>query len=70
MSQFFSSVWGVIQTLLDFVWSLVESLLTAITTIASAGVLAAILPSFVPTFIGASVTVVFAIGVVKFIIGR
>lgn len=70
MIDFFSKIWGVVETLLELVWSLVESLLTAIVTISSAGVLTASLLSIVPAFIGASITIVFAIAVVKFIIAR
>lgn len=70
MFEFFSNVWGAITTAMDFLWSIIESLLTAIGVVTAAGVLAVDVLAIVPVIIGSSVTIVFAVAVVKFMVGR
>ena len=62
IADFFANIW---QMLIN----IVTSLTNAIIIVSSATSLPVQLLAFVPSFIGASVSIVFAIGVTKLIIG-
>lgn len=62
ISDFFSSIW---QMIINIVTGLVNAMLILASSLA---VPAGLLP-YVPSFIGASITIVLGIGVIKLIIG-
>lgn len=70
MFDFFSTVLGWFQTLANFIISLVESLILAIVALINSIQLPIILIGYMPAVIGASISIIIAIMVVKFLLGR
>lgn len=70
MFDFFGTILGWLQTLANFIVSLVESLILAIVALSASSSLPLTLVSFMPAILGASITIVVAVMVVKFLIGR
>lgn len=70
MFEFFNSVMGYIETVFDFLISIVEALISFLGIIPTALALPLALVEYVPLIIGTSITAVLGTQVVKLIIGR
>lgn len=70
MFDFFGTILGWLQTLANFIVSLVESLILAIVALSASSSLPLTLVSYMPAILGASITIAVAVMVVKFLIGR
>lgn len=70
MFDFMSTLLGWLQTIANFIISLVESLILAILAITHSVSLPVALIGHMPMILGASISIVVAICVAKFIIGR
>lgn len=70
MFDFMSTLLGWLQTLANFIINLVESLILAVFAITQSVSLPLALIGHVPMIIGASISIVVAVCVAKFIIGR
>lgn len=70
MAGFFGDLLGYIEIAFEFLLSLIESLLMAVTFITSSSVFNVAIVGLVPPIIGTCVTIVIAIGIAKFILGR
>lgn len=71
MNEFFSQVVGFLEVLFQFVVNLVEGLLLAINVLFNSSSFVLFVGAvYMPAIIGASVMIVVAVSVVKFIIAR
>lgn len=70
MFDFFATVTGWLVTIGNFFISLLESLLLAIVALTSASSLPLFLIQFMPAILGASISIVVSVMVVKFLLGR
>lgn len=70
MVNFFQAVWSAIEMLIDIVVNIINSLITLLTTIAGAVTVPTTLSLYVFPVLSASIIMVGALAVVKFIVGR
>lgn len=70
MFDFIGTILGYFQTLANFLINLVESLVLAIVALINSVQLPITLIGHMPAIIGASISIVIALMVVKFLIGR
>lgn len=70
MFDWLNSISGFFATIWQFVQNLIESLITGIGILASSTSLPLAMIRFMPAIIGASISIVMVVGVVKFVVGR
>lgn len=70
MKVFFAEVLGFCEVLFEFFVSFIESLLMAIRFLSGSGPFNLALIGLLPPIIGTCMTIVLAIGVAKFLLGR
>lgn len=70
MFDWLNSISGFFETIWQFVQNLIGSLITGIGILASSTSLPLAMIRFMPAIIGASISIVMVVGVVKFVVGR
>lgn len=70
MLKFFQEVWGLLETVFQFLVSFIESLLSALYFLMNSATFNVLIVGVVPTIIGTCVTIVIAVSIVKFLLGR
>lgn len=70
MFDFLSSILGWLATLADYIISFFDSVSIAVVALSNSIALPLTLVGYMPVFIGSSITVIVAIMIVKFLIGR
>lgn len=70
MFDFFEKILGFIESIWQFFINLINSTILAIETLLSSIILPLELASIVPSILGASVSIVVSLAIVKFIVGR
>lgn len=70
MFSFFSNIWGAVQMFLNVIANIFLSLRTAVMILVSSSTFLGTAAMYMPIVVSSSVLIVFAIAVVKFVVGR
>ena len=70
MIEILQNLWGIVQTAFDFLVNSVQSMMIALTVLSSSLTFPQYIAPLMPLFLSSSVTIVLALTVVKFVVGR
>lgn len=70
MIEILQNIWGVIQTGFDFLSNMAQSMIITLTVLSSAITFPQWIAQYMPLFLTSSVTIVVALSVAKFVVGR
>ena len=70
MIEILQNIWGVVQTGFDFLSNMAQSMVITFTVLSSAITFPQWIAQYMPLFLTSSVTIVVALTVAKFVVGR
>lgn len=70
MIEILQNIWGFVQTAFDFLSNMAQSMFITFSVLSSSLTFPQWIASFMPLFLTSSVTIVVALTVAKFVIGR
>lgn len=70
MIEILQNIWGVVQTGFDFLSNMAQSMVITLTVLSSAITFPQWIAQYMPLFLTSSVTIVVALTVAKFVVGR
>ena len=70
MIEILQNIWGFLQTAFDFLSNMCQSMFITFTVLSSAVTFPQFVASYMPLFLSSSITIVVAVTVAKFVIGR
>ena len=70
MIEILQNLWGVVQTGFDFLANMAQSMMITLTVLSSALTFPQWIAPFMPLFLSSSITIVVALTVAKFVVGR
>lgn len=70
MIEILQNIWGVVQTGFDFLANMAQSMVITLTVLSSALTFPQWIAPYMPLFLTSSVTIVVALTVAKFVVGR
>lgn len=70
MIEILQNIWGVVQTGFDFLANMAQSMIITLTVLSSALTFPQWIAPYMPLFLTSSITIVVALTVAKFVVGR
>lgn len=70
MIEILQNIWGVVQTGFDFLANMSQSMVITLTVLSSALTFPQWIAPYMPLFLTSSITIVVALTVAKFVVGR
>ena len=70
MIEILQNIWGLVQTGFDFLANMAQSMIITLTVLSSALTFPQWIAQYMPLFLSSSVTIVVALTVAKFVVGR
>lgn len=70
MIEILQNIWGVVQTGFDFLVNMAQSMIITLSVLSSALTFPQWIAPYMPLFLTSSVTIVVALSVAKFVVGR
>lgn len=70
MIEILQNLWGIVQTAFDFLANMAQSMIITLNVLSTALTFPQWIAPFMPLFLTSSVTIVLALAVAKFVVGR
>lgn len=70
MIEILQNIWGIVQTAFDFLANMAQSMMITLTVLSSALTFPQWIAPYMPLFLSSSITIVVALTVAKFVVGR
>ena len=70
MIEILQNIWGIVQTAFDFLSNMGQSIFITLNILATSITFPQFIASYMPIFLSSSITIVVAVSVAKFVIGR